>query len=165
MVQCSKGSLDAERYPASGLVRAARRKSDLSQRELARAAKVHPSTVGRIEAGQLQPSLELFRRLMGAMGFYLAVVGDEGQVLHPMHDCEDLLDGAGRRYPAHLDVIPDPTPSEWWGGKYGLSRPPETFLRNRSYRDERRKASQWEVRVSKYRREPPPKFAYGMSGG
>jgi transcriptional regulator with XRE-family HTH domain len=148
------------KYPAGGLLRAARRRADLSQRDLARAAKIHPSTVGRIEAGELQPSLEIFRRLLGAAGLYFAVVDDDGRVVHPMCDREDLLDGAERRYPAHLDVIPDPTPGEWWGGKYGLSRPPETFHRDRRYRDERRKASQWEVRVAKYRHVPPPRLAY-----
>jgi hypothetical protein len=94
------------------------------------------------------------------MGHYFAVVDDEGHVLHPMRDREDLLDGAERRYPAHLDVIPDPARSEWWGGKYGLARPPETFHRDRALRDEQRKASQWEVRVAKHRHEPPPRLAY-----
>src|SRR5262245_660697 len=64
------------KYPAGGLLRAARRRADLSQRDLARAAKIHPSTVGRIESGELQPSLEIFRRLMGAAGHYFAVVDD-----------------------------------------------------------------------------------------
>src|SRR6476646_1093501 len=102
--ECPYGAV----YPAAGLLRAARRRADLSQRDLARAAKIHPSTVGRIESGELHPSLEIFRRLMGAAGHYFAVVDDEGRVLHPMRDRDDLKDGAERRYPAHLDVIPDP---------------------------------------------------------
>ncbi|WP_431909905.1 hypothetical protein [Micromonospora carbonacea] len=39
---------------------------------------------------------------------------------------------------------------------YGLARPPETFYRNRSYRDAMRRRSRWEVRVAKLRHVPPP---------
>lgn len=38
-------------YPASGLVRQARRLCDLSQRELAKATRLSQSTVARIENG------------------------------------------------------------------------------------------------------------------
>lgn len=91
-----------------------------------------------------------------AAGFFLIVVNDEGQVLQPMEDRDDLRDGANRRYPSHLDVILDPEPGEWWGDLYGLARPPETFYRDRAWRDAKRKRSQWEVRVAKYRNEPAP---------
>ncbi|MBV1849902.1 helix-turn-helix domain-containing protein [Catellatospora tritici] len=148
-------------FPAIGLIRAARRRADLSQRELARGAGLHPSTVGRIEAGELVPSLATFNLLMIATGFYLAVVDEEGAVLIPMDDREDLRDGAGRRYPSHLDVIPDPEPGEWWADIYGLARPPETFHRDRARRDAQRRRSQWEVRVQKYRHDPePPEVSY-----
>ncbi|GAB3371556.1 hypothetical protein GCM10027452_31140 [Micromonospora halotolerans] len=36
-------------------------------------------------------------------------------------------------------------------------RPPETFYRDRAYRDALRRRSQWEVRVAKYRGVPPPR--------
>src|SRR3954447_10628743 len=93
-------------YPVIGLVRAARRRGDLSQREMARAVRVHPSTIGRIEGGALIPSMKLFSEIMGAAGCYLTVVDEAGRVLLPMEDRDDLLDGAERRYPSHLDVIP-----------------------------------------------------------
>jgi len=134
-----------------------RRRADLSQAELAKAANVHKSTVGRIEARQQMPSLELFAHLLATTGFDLVVVDREANVLRPMRDKEDLMDGAERRYPAHLDVIPDPKPGEWWADVYGLARPPETFHRDRAYRDARRRRSQWEVRVAKYRHDPEPK--------
>ncbi|MER7331111.1 MULTISPECIES: helix-turn-helix domain-containing protein [unclassified Micromonospora] len=143
-------------WPAAGIVRAVRRRADLSQRELARWAGVHHATVGRIEAGRLVPSILLLRRIIGVAGFRLAVVDEFGRVLKPMRDRDDTRDGAERRYPSHLDTILDPEPGEWWADLYGLARPPETFHRNRAVRDAMRRRSQWEVRVAKYRNVPPP---------
>ncbi|MEV4412717.1 helix-turn-helix transcriptional regulator [Catellatospora sp. NPDC049609] len=143
-------------FPVAGLIRAARRRADLSQRDLAKGARLHRSTVGRVEAGELVPSLPVFSRLMGAAGFYLTVVDDLGRVLIPMEDRDDMRDGAERRYPSHLDLILDPEPGEWWADKYGLARPPETFYRDRRRRDAQRRRSQWEVRVKQYRHVPEP---------
>ncbi|MEU2612687.1 helix-turn-helix domain-containing protein [Micromonospora sp. NPDC007271] len=143
-------------WPAAGIVRAVRRRADASQRELARLARVHPSTIGRIEAGTLTPSLAMLHRIISVAGFRLAVVDESGRVLKPMRDRADLRDGAGRRYPAHLDIVVDPEPGEWWADRYGLARPPETFYRDRAVRDALRRRSQWEVRVAKYRAVPPP---------
>ncbi|MEV4810630.1 helix-turn-helix transcriptional regulator [Micromonospora avicenniae] len=143
-------------WPVVGVVRAIRRRADLSQRELARRAGVHHATVGRIEAGRLAPSIELLCRIIGVAGHRLAVVDEFGRVLRPMHDWADTRDGAERRYPSHLDAILDPEPGEWWADIYGLARPPETFYRDRDVRDAMRRRSQWEVRVAKYRNVPPP---------
>ncbi|REF96803.1 hypothetical protein DFJ67_2796 [Asanoa ferruginea] len=73
-----------------------------------------------------------------------------------MVDSDNTLDLADRRFPAHLDVILDPEPGEWWADIYGLARPPETFYRNRRVRDQQRRRSQWEVRVKQFRNAPPP---------
>jgi transcriptional regulator with XRE-family HTH domain len=143
-------------FPAAGLLRAARRRADVSQLDIARAARVSKSTVARIESGTLRPSLDILDLLLGAAGFSLTVVDDEGRVLQPMLDRDDLKDGAGRRYPAHFDVIPDPVGQEWWGAIYGLARPPETYYRSKSRRDAMRRRSVWEVRVKQNRRMPEP---------
>ncbi|WP_422737067.1 helix-turn-helix domain-containing protein [Micromonospora sp. WMMD729] len=144
------------RFPIAGLVRRARRIVGLSQLRLARFAKVSPSTVGRVEAGSLTPSLAVLERLLGAGGLYLVVVDQEGRIVQPMADREDVHDGAGRRYPSHLDTILDPEPGEWWGDIYGLARPPETYHRSSADREARRRRSQWEVRVAQHRHLPPP---------
>lgn len=144
------------RFPAAGLIRAARRAADLSQRELAKAAGVSHSTVSRIEAGTVVPSLHMFSRLVGVAEVYLVAVTANGDVVQPMLDKEDLRDGAERRYPSHLDTIPDPVDGEWWADVFGLARPPETFYRDRRRRDAMRRRSQWEVRVAKYRTTPEP---------
>jgi transcriptional regulator with XRE-family HTH domain len=145
-----------EPYPVAGLIRAARRQADLSQRELARVAGVPASTVARVESAARQPSVELFARLIAAAGMYLVVVDPRGVTVHPMRDWDDWRDGAHRRYPSHLDTIVDPEPGEWWADVYGLARPPETFKRDRRLRDAMRRRSQWEVRVAKYRNAPEP---------
>jgi hypothetical protein len=86
-------------------------------------------------------------------------VDQDGRVILPMETWDDTLDGAERRYPAHLDTILDPESGEWWGDIYGLLRPPETFHRSRWEREVRRRRSQWEVRVAKYRTDPPPPWS------
>jgi transcriptional regulator with XRE-family HTH domain len=144
------------RYPVAGLIRRTRRIGDLSQRQLANRARVSSSTVGRIEAGTLIPSLDVLQRLLGAAGLFLAVVDADGRVILPMEDREDIRDGAERRYPSHLDTILDPLPGEWWADIYGLTRPPETFHRDRRLRDALRRRSQWEVRVAQHRADRPP---------
>jgi transcriptional regulator with XRE-family HTH domain len=143
-------------YPASGLVRRARRLADLSQREMARKAGVAPSTVGKVESGALRPSLDMMQRLLATADLSLVVVDRDGRLVLPMRESEETRDGAERRYPSHLDTILDPRPGEWWADQYGLTRPPETFLRDRRARDERRARSQWEVRVAQLRNAPEP---------
>lgn len=88
-------------WPAAGIVRAVRRRADLSQRELARWAGVHHATIGRIEAGRMVPSIVLLRRIIGVVGCRLAVVDEFGRVLKPMRDWQDTYNGAERRYPSH----------------------------------------------------------------
>ncbi|MFC7547343.1 helix-turn-helix domain-containing protein [Plantactinospora sp. GCM10030261] len=146
------------RYPAPGLVRRARRIAGMGQREMARFAKVAPSTIARVETGAMTPSLDVLQRILGAAGLHLAVVDEDGHVIAPMRDWdEETRDGAGRRYPSHLDTILDPRPGEWWGDIYGLQRPPETFCRpSPVLREAQRRRSVWEVRVKQNRGVPPP---------
>jgi transcriptional regulator with XRE-family HTH domain len=146
--------------PYVGLTRRARRLGDMSQRELARAAGVTQAAISKVEAGTMVPSLALFQRILAVAGLSLVVVDARGRIVQPMEDWDDTRDGAERRYPSHLDTILEPRPGEWWGDRYGLMRPPETFRRNRMVRDMQRKRSQWEVRVAKYRNVPPPPDPY-----
>jgi transcriptional regulator with XRE-family HTH domain len=155
---------DRDGFPFPGIVRRVRRIADLSQRQLAKATGVAPSTIGKIEAATMLPSFSLLRRILGVAGLWLAVVDGGGHVVQPMEDWQDVRDGAERRYPSHLDTIVDPLPGEWWADVYGLMRPPETFRRDRAVRDMERVRSQWEVRVAKYRHVPPPPDPRGWRG-
>jgi len=150
-------------YPAPGLIRRARRMVDMSQREFARAAKVSQSTVARLESGALKPSLDVMQTLLSVAGLHLVVVDDEGHVVLPMRESDDVRDGNRRRYPSHLDTILDPRAGEWWADVYGLARPPETFYRDRRKRDYMRARSRWEVRVAQLRDEPPPRNPYAAA--
>ena len=133
-------------YPVPGLLRRARRLADLSQRELARLAGVSHSTVGRMESGAIVPVLPSLQRMLAAAGLWLVVVDNEGRVVTPMRDVDDIRNGGGSFYPAHLDVILDPRHGDWWGDRYGLARPPETFHRDRKRRDAQRERSVRSVR-------------------
>ena len=57
--------------PWPGLVREARARAGLSQRQLADRARTTQSVVGRIEANLGNPSIETIERLLAAAGFEL----------------------------------------------------------------------------------------------
>ncbi|WP_181779755.1 helix-turn-helix domain-containing protein [Pseudonocardia pini] len=144
----------------SGLVRAVRRRADLSQRELADRAGVAKTTVERIEAQRVVPTLRGLEKLLSVADLALVATDQQYRLVQPMLDVPGggLLDGAGRRYPAHSDVVllADGGRRSWWGGKYGLARPPETYHRSRGYREAMRKYSQWDVGRPRHRGTRPP---------
>jgi len=57
----------------ANVVREARRRSSLTQAELARRAGVPKSTVGRIESGARIPSTEMVERLVEAAGWTISI--------------------------------------------------------------------------------------------
>jgi len=131
------------------LLRAARRRADLSQRQLAVAAAVSRRTVERAEAGS-GPALTvrtLARLLAAAAGCRIAVVSSEGRPLTEVEG-EHLQDRGGRHYPAHLDLRRPGRMGEWWGDwpfstwtRPDLAprqRPDYTFDLARWQRDQRR---------------------------
>ena len=144
----------AESVP--GLVRAVRRRADKSQRELAKAAGLARSTVAKLETGVLTPSLATLVRILEAADLTLVATDTNGTVVQPMSSWDDTRDGGGKLFPAHLDLIIDPKLGEWWADKYGMARPPETYHRDRAYRDAKGALSQWAVRVQQFRHDPMP---------
>lgn len=71
---------------ASSLLRQARLRSGLSQRQLSEAAGVPRSTVARVESGQMQPTLPMLERLVLAAGLEMRIR------LEPYDDHDDVLD-------------------------------------------------------------------------
>jgi transcriptional regulator with XRE-family HTH domain len=128
------------------ILRALRRRADLSQRQLAELAGVPKSTVARIESGAARdPRFRTVERILRAAGAELAVSGGSGPA-----PSEGLRDQADRNYPAHLDVRPVEELGDWagawWAHWHRLPReawplqPPEyTYDLSRTRRDQRRR--------------------------
>jgi transcriptional regulator with XRE-family HTH domain len=138
------GGLEIELLVAEQMLRSARRRARLSQREVAERAGAPHSTVGRIESGQtLHPSMRMMQRLLKATGHYLVAV-DRSGVPVGQHPHEDKNDRGGRYYPAHLDVETVNDPGDtfgpvWWWGWYRVAWWPDdpavprwTFVRIRN---------------------------------
>lgn len=90
-----------------GALRRLRRVADLSQRELAAKAGVPPSTVARIESGEVSdPRFRTIEKLARAAGgtVSVVVVDDPHALTTAVGPDELVTDAAARRYPAHLDV-------------------------------------------------------------
>jgi transcriptional regulator with XRE-family HTH domain len=75
---------------AGNILRLARIKRDLTQRQLASAAGVSPSTIGRIESGAVQPSLPTLAKLLAAVNLDLRIhleqYDDHDDVLNRLAD-------------------------------------------------------------------------------
>ena len=78
---------------ASALLRRGRGKRGWSQRELAVAAFVPHSTVARIEAGTMQPTIPTLQQLLIAMGYELRIR------IEDFDDHDRVLDERARRFP------------------------------------------------------------------
>ncbi|KAA1426345.1 helix-turn-helix transcriptional regulator [Mycolicibacter arupensis] len=74
---------------AGNLVRLARSRADLSQRDLARVAGVPQSTIARIESGSRQPSLPVLARILAGVDLELRVA------LEPYDSHDDFYDAEG----------------------------------------------------------------------
>ncbi|MCO1595464.1 GNAT family N-acetyltransferase [Micromonospora sp. RHAY321] len=132
------------------VLRALRRRADLSQRQLAERSEVPQATIARIESGRaVDPRFRTVERLVRAAGGEVTIgVSPPTAAAAPVpHD--DMRDEAGRRYPAHLDVWPVHEPRDWPGAwwaewyrlppeRYPLPLPPAAYELNRRYRDNRR---------------------------
>jgi HTH-type transcriptional regulator/antitoxin HipB len=121
--------------PGRFVVRA-RRRADLSQRELAALVGISASTVSRIESGAVVPSIALYVRLLALAGLRLVVVDREGQEILPV-PVDTVRDNQGRRFPAHLDVAPpDEVPFERWAFPRYDRPDARAWFRHRSTRDQ-----------------------------
>jgi transcriptional regulator with XRE-family HTH domain len=154
-------------FPSGDYVRQARCGRGLSQRAFAEEVGVSRSLLDRVEAGRTSPRVEDLELALAADGLFLVVVREvEGEGLVFVPPLEELdgpgmcRDGAGRRYPAHLGLVVDPVRGEWWGDRFGMTRPPETFHRDQVLREVRRSLSQEEVRPG--RPAPLPRWPFPL---
>jgi HTH-type transcriptional regulator/antitoxin HipB len=96
---------ESGRLDLTGYVTAVRRRADLSQRELAERVGVSQSTVARWELDGPAPTVRVLERVLRVSGLRLAVVDEDGSVVPPLGH-GGVRDNGGRRFPAHLDVVP-----------------------------------------------------------
>lgn len=92
-----------------GVVRRVRRILDVSQRGLAQLLGVSQSTVARWETARTSPRAEVLVQLARMAGLSLVLRDEDGEEELPMRD-DGILDRAGRRFPAHVDL----TATSWW---------------------------------------------------
>jgi len=78
---------------AGNLIKVARLKSGLSQRELARRARTSQSTIATYEAGRKEPTLPTLARIVAAAGLDLRIR------LTPHGDHDEWIRGYERRLP------------------------------------------------------------------
>jgi transcriptional regulator with XRE-family HTH domain/GNAT superfamily N-acetyltransferase len=138
------------------MLRALRRRADLSQRDLAERPGVPQATVARIKSGATpNPSFRRVQTLVRAagVGLRLDMSGTQAAQQRGLPPAPQLLesarDGGGRRYPAHLDLREVRHPGDWWGSWWVCSVvtdrwpldevPAVTFDRDRAARDLRRR--------------------------
>lgn len=79
--------MEEVRHRLGSRLRALRQDRQLTQEELAERAEIHPTFLAKIEAGQRLPSLEVIRRLAGALGVPVA------SIVSTIDECE----GASRK--------------------------------------------------------------------
>lgn len=110
-------------FDVGGYLRRARRIVDASQRELAVLAEVDQSSLARWESGSREVTVSTLVRLLGVAGLHLEVVDEVGRRVPPFEP-DTVRDNAGRRFPAHLDVLPpDQRPSNrGYGERYDRPR-------------------------------------------
>lgn len=124
------------------MLRWARRRRDLSQRELARWSGVPKSTIADYETARSLPTLVTAQELLGTMGFALALVDPHTGRPCPVLRTDGRRDRGMRRVPPHLDVRAR-SREEKWDLRFGSGRPgsdpsPLTWRRCRDSRDELR---------------------------
>jgi transcriptional regulator with XRE-family HTH domain len=73
---------------AAGMVKMARRRAGLTQRELARRSGVAQPTVSRIESGRMSPTFDTLNTLVAACGMDLVVLerGEDGADIAMVQD-------------------------------------------------------------------------------
>jgi transcriptional regulator with XRE-family HTH domain/GNAT superfamily N-acetyltransferase len=164
--------------PLDVVLRALRRRADLSQRELAVRSGVPQTTISRVESGVASnPSFRTVERLVRAADAVLTVgaVVDGAASVPPSIPHEELRDQGGRHYPAHLDPWELTAPEKWWGAWWAASTiranwpvdqlPAFTYDLKRAVRDDRRtradRAASVVVRGGRHRSDG----AQGGNGG
>ncbi|MGY2001739.1 helix-turn-helix domain-containing protein [Blastococcus sp. SYSU DS1024] len=121
-------------FDLCGLLRRIRRRAELSQRELAARLGVSKSTVAAVESGTTGMDARLVAAAARLGGLRLGLLDDEGRPVAGMA-AGTVRDGAGRRFPAHLDTMLSEERAWRWEHQPRLRQPTYTFDRRRPEED------------------------------
>ena len=96
----------------SGLIRRARRRAKLSQRELAHDLGVSQSAVAKWETGRTEPSARMLTRILRMAGLHLVAVGDDAAAVRAVRVLADgeipVWDEGDRPAPSAVRVVVPP---------------------------------------------------------
>lgn len=121
------------------LVMRVRRLGDLSQRDLAGLVGISQPQIARIERSLRELDVRTLERVLDLAGLRLAVVDGDGNEVSPVSD-DVILDHAGRRMPAHLDVrVPTDRPRRLLTDTRYDRPEPNGWYHHRDQRDLRRR--------------------------
>ncbi|MGY1740386.1 MULTISPECIES: helix-turn-helix domain-containing protein [unclassified Blastococcus] len=118
-----------------GILRRIRRVADLSQRQLAQELGLSKSGVAAVESGVRDLDVRVLVAAAALAGMRLALLDADGREVAGMAP-GTARDGAGRRFPAHLDTAL--TDERYWG-EHRRDRPVTAYT---AQRDRRRRDSQ-----------------------
>ncbi|MGO1315894.1 MAG: helix-turn-helix domain-containing protein, partial [Cellulomonadaceae bacterium] len=128
-------------FDASRFIVRARRRADLSQRELASELEVSQSAVARMEQNLRMVRVHDLSRILELAGLRLAVLDQNGAEVRPVPS-DAVRDNARRRFPAHLDVLPpDQVPKHRLFFPRYDRLPATAWFHHRPMRDELRRAT------------------------
>ncbi|MGY1802850.1 helix-turn-helix domain-containing protein [Blastococcus sp. SYSU D00922] len=121
-------------FDLCGALRRIRRVADLSQRELADAAGIPPSTLAHAESGTRDLGVGSLARAAAVAGLRLTVVDSSGAEVGPM-SAGAVRDLGGRRFPAHLDTARSDEALRLDGPRRDRPETSFTYGRDRGARD------------------------------
>gem|GEM_PF-1207840 len=96
------------------VLRLARRRRRLSQRQQADVLEVSKSPLAALESGRGVTGLDLVLRILHGAGFTVELVDRERGSYDTDQAPEEVRDAAGRRFPAHCSARPILFPHHWW---------------------------------------------------
>jgi transcriptional regulator with XRE-family HTH domain len=114
---------DGDCIDVAGYVARVRRVADVSQRELAALVGVGRATLARWESGEVAMRVDDFAAVLGCANLKLVVLNGDECPVPPFH-ADAVRDNAGRRFPAHLDVLPPDQRPHNRGNGARYDRPP-----------------------------------------
>ncbi|WP_104525148.1 helix-turn-helix domain-containing protein [Blastococcus atacamensis] len=125
---------DVSRLDVSAALRRIRRTADLSQRQIAERAGISKSAIARAESGSAGLDVDALAACAALAGLRIALLDSEGREVGGMIR-DAVRDGAGRRFPAHLDPVLSDEERGRWEHRRDREQPTYTFSRRSPWQE------------------------------